>query len=275
MSLSHIIWNVKPEMFSIGNVPVLYYSFFYFIAFFVAWIFVFMIYYREKIPLHYGFQLYFFMFVGITLGARVGHCLIYEFPYYKSHIIEIFLPIKIYGSKIVWSSFKGLSSHGGAVGIILAIIFYALFTKQSIVRSMDLITMLTGWCCAWLRVGNLMNSEIVGIPTQVPWAFVFTRYDHLPRHPVQLYEAIAYMALFAFSLWVYFKRWDRLPKGFMFGMNLAGGFMLRFFLEFFKENLLEVEKNMMLHVGQLWSIPPIIIGLYFMFFYQKVGSNRK
>ena len=231
--------------------------------------------------------LFVYCFLGILIGARLGHCLFYQPDYFLSsgkHIVEMLLPIHFLadgGWK--FTGYEGLASHGGTLGLIIALILYVRWSKLSIWTVLDNIAIATGTTACFIRLGNLMNSEIIGKPTDVPWAFIFERVDMIPRHPGQLYEAIAYAILF-FLMWYLYKKsrkgmsqnqkasqqWtseSRIPQvgtGFYFGLCLTYIFTFRFFIEYTKDVQEAFEEDMMFNMGQLLSIPFIIIGVWCM-----------
>ena len=231
--------------------------------------------------------LFVYCFLGILIGARLGHCLFYQPDYFLSsgkHIVEMLLPIHFMadgGWK--FTGYEGLASHGGTLGLIIALILYVRWSKLSIWTVLDNIAIATGTTACFIRLGNLMNSEIIGKPTDVPWAFIFERVDMIPRHPGQLYEAIAYAILF-FLMWYLYKKsrkgmsqnqkasqqWapeSRIPQvgtGFYFGLCLTYIFTFRFFIEYTKDVQEAFEEDMMFNMGQLLSIPFIIIGVWCM-----------
>ena len=216
--------------------------------------------------------LIFYCFLGILIGARLGHCLFYQPDYFLSsgkHIFEMFVPIHFLadgGWK--FTGYEGLASHGGTLGLIIALWLYVRYSKIGIWTVLDNIAIATGSTACLIRLGNLMNSEIIGKVTDVPWAFIFLRVDDLPRHPGQLYEAIAYAILF-FIMWAIYKRSKQTGKprvgtGWYFGFCLAYIFTFRFFIEYTKDVQEAFEEGMMFNMGQLLSIPFIIIGIWCM-----------
>ena len=212
----------------------------------------------------------FYCFFGILIGARLGHCLFYDPGYYLSHFWEMILPIKFMpDGNWKFTGYEGLASHGGTLGLIIALWLYCRKTKLHYMDVLDMIAVATPITACFIRLANLMNSEIIGKPSDVPWAFVFERVDMLPRHPGQLYEAIAYLILFFIMIYLYKNYSKKLHRGFFFGLCLTYIFTFRFFIEFLKENQEDFENSMMFNMGQWLSVPFIIIGVYFMFFYDK------
>jgi prolipoprotein diacylglyceryl transferase len=228
--------------------------------------------------------LFLYCFIGILLGARLGHCIFYQPDYFLTSwkgFVEMLLPIHIdqYGS---WhmTGYQGLASHGGTLGIILALLLYVRHTGVGLWRVLDNIAIATGITACFIRLGNLMNSEIIGRVTDVPWAFVFERVDMQPRHPGQLYEAIAYALLFVI-MWVIYRKSTNNSKpmannhqqrviipqvgtGFYFGLCLTYIFTFRFFIEYTKEVQEAFEEGMLFDMGQLLSLPFVAIGAWYM-----------
>ena len=199
------------------------------------------------------------------VGARLGHTLFYEFGYYKNHLFEIILPFRIQNGNFEFTGYQGLASHGGAIGILLAVALYCKKYKQSFLWVIDRLVIVVALSGFFIRLGNLFNSEIIGKPADLPWAFVFERVDFIPRHPAQLYEAFFYLVIFC-TLWmVYNKRRQQLKKGFLFGLFLILLFSVRFMIEFLKENQESFENRLLINMGQILSLPFILTGLYFVF----------
>lgn len=160
--------------------------------------------------------------------------------------------------------YEGLASHGGTIGLIVALYLYYRRTRLNLWQVLDNIAIATPITACFIRLGNLMNSEIIGKVTDVPWAFIFERVDKMPRHPGQLYEAIAYFLFFFVGLWFYRKRPQRVGTGFFFGLCLTLIFTFRFFIEYTKDIQVDFESGMLLNMGQILSIPFIAIGIYCM-----------
>ena len=221
----------------------------------------------ENIPLDKLDKLAVYGFIGMFAGMRLGHCLFYEPSYYFSHPLEIILPIQpTADGGYKFSGFQGLASHGGAFGLIIALIIYAKKTKESIIKTIDLIAVVAPLASCFIRLANLMNSEIIGIPTNVSWAFIFVRVDNLPRHPAQLYEAISYLLIFGLMLYLYKTRRENLKNGFFFGLVITLIFVARFFFEFVKENQVGFENGMTFNMGQLLSLPYLAVGIGFIIY---------
>ena len=275
-SLLTINWNPDPELFNLfGSFPIRYYGLLWGIGIVLSCIIVQRQYRDRKISEDKFTPLFFYCVIGITLGARLGHCIFYDWSYYQNHLIEMILPIRQFpGEGWKWIGYKGLASHGGTLGLIIALWLYCRKTKMHYMDVLDMIAVATPICACCIRLANLMNSEIIGKPTDMPWAFVFEQVDMLPRHPAQLYEAIAYFIFFLGMNYLYKKsdHGQKLHRGFFFGLCLTEIFVFRFFVEFLKENQVDFENTMTLNMGQWLSVPFVIIGIYFMLFY---GKNKQ
>ena len=275
-SLLTINWNPDPELFNLfGSFPIRYYGLLWGIGIVLSCIIVQRQYRDRKISEDKFTPLFFYCVIGITLGARLGHCIFYDWSYYQNHLIEMILPIRQFpGEGWKWIGYKGLASHGGTLGLIIALWLYCRKTKMPYMDVLDMIAVATPICACCIRLANLMNSEIIGKPTDMPWAFVFEQVDMLPRHPAQLYEAIAYFIFFLGMIYLYKKsdHGQKLHRGFFFGLCLTEIFVFRFFVEFLKENQVDFENTMTLNMGQWLSVPFVIIGIYFMLFY---GKNKQ
>lgn len=220
--------------------------------------------------------LLFYCFFGILIGARLGHCLFYQPDYYLHHFLEMILPIHFLpDGNWKFTGYEGLASHGGTLGLIIALWLYCRKTKMHYMDVLDMIAVATPITACCIRLANLMNSEIIGKVSDVPWAFVFERVDLQPRHPAQLYEAIAYFIFFLVMIFLYKRKSaDEYHRGFFFGLCLTEIFTFRFFIEFLKENQVNFEDNMTFNMGQWLSVPFVIIGLYFMLFYGKKALKK-
>ena len=278
-SLLTINWNPDPELFNLfGSFPIRYYGLLWGIGIVLSCIIVQRQYRDRKISEDKFTPLFFYCVIGITLGARLGHCIFYDWSYYQNHLIEMILPIRQFpGEGWKWIGYKGLASHGGTLGLIIALWLYCRKTKMHYMDVLDMIAVATPICACCIRLANLMNSEIIGKPTDMPWAFVFEQVDMLPRHPAQLYEAIAYFIFFLGMIYLYKKsdHGQKLHRGFFFGLCLTEIFVFRFFVEFLKENQVDFENTMTLNMGQWLSIPFVIIGIYFMLLYGRKQTIKK
>lgn len=273
--LLYIHWNPDVIAFTIGPMVIRWYSLCWCIGLMSVYWLMQKMYQQQQIPEEKFDPMFLYCFVGILAGARLGHCLFYEPGYFLSHPIEMFLPIRqMADGSWKFTGYEGLASHGGTIGIIMALWFFARKTQQKFIYVLDNVAIVTPLCACAIRLGNLMNSEIIGCPTDVPWAFVFERVDMLPRHPGQLYEAICY-ALFFIITWSLYSMSRKntvildkfsipqVGKGFYFGLCIMLIFTARIFIELVKEDQVDFENGMLLNMGQLLSIPFILTGGYF------------
>ena len=267
MILYYIRRNPDPEIINIFGISIRYYGLL-FVGGLILCIYILgRIYKRENIPSEHLEKLTIFCLIGIIAGARLGHCLFYEPSYYLSHPLEMILPVTFPpDGGIKFTGYQGLASHGGVSGLLIALYFYSRETKHSMLDAIDLIAVVAGLSFGFIRLGNFMNSEIIGTPTTLPWGVVFERVDNIPRHPAQLYEAISYFIIFAIMMLLYKKMRARLKNGFLFGLATVLFFTARFLIEFVKENQVGFEEEMTLNMGQLLSLPFIAVGIGFIIY---------
>ena len=264
MLLSYINWDVNPEIYQFFGFPVRYYSLLFGAGLLLCALLLNGIYKREDLSEAAYEKLFMYGFIGIFLGARLGHCLFYDFAYYSQHPLEIILPIQQDAQgNYHFTGFMGLASHGGAIGLITALLLYARKYAIRFINVLDMIGLVAPLGCAFIRLANLMNSEMIGHPTDVPWAFIFRQIDDIPRHPAQLYESIAYFLIFFIVFATYRARYRKIGTGFYFGVSIALMCIMRFLIEFLKEDQVGFEQGMLLNMGQLLSLPFIALGLYF------------
>lgn len=261
----YIHWNINPEIINILGIPLRYYGVLFVGGLLLCIYILSGIFKKEHIPQAYLEKLSVYGVIGIFAGARLAHCLFYEPGYYLSHPLEIILPIQsVAGGGYRFTGFQGLASHGGALGLIIALIVYSRKTKESILKTVDLIAIVAPLGACFIRLANLMNSEIIGIPSKVSWAFIFDRVDQVPRHPAQLYEAVCYLLIFGLMILLYNTKRENLKNGFFFGLVITLIFVARFLIEFLKEKQVPFEEQMQFDMGQLLSIPFIVLGIGFM-----------
>lgn len=205
------IWNPSIVAFSFGPIEVRWYSLCWCIGLALAYVVVYKLYKRQGIPQEKFDPLFLYCFIGILAGARLGHCLLYEPGYFLSHPLEMLLPMhKMSDGSWKFTGYAGLASHGGTLGLMIALWLYVRRTKVNLMRVLDNIAIATPICACFIRLGNLMNSEIVGKYTGSDMGFVFVQlHETMPRYPAQLYEAIAYLVLFVIGVLIYFKRPQR------------------------------------------------------------------
>jgi len=263
MKLLFIKWNVNPELFRIGEFPLRYYSLMFVIAFFLGYLLMKRMYLKEGLEVRKLDSLVIYLVLGTLIGARLGHVFFYEFGYYMHHPLEIIFPFRISNKTFEWTGYQGLASHGGAIGVLLAILLYCKKYKQEFLKIVDKVVIVVALAGFFIRMGNLFNSEIIGKPTDLPWAFIFERVDLIPRHPSQVYEGLAYLIIFVILWYLYQHRGVQLKKGFLFGLFLVLVFSARFLIEFTKENQESFENSLLINMGQILSIPFIGVGVYF------------
>ncbi len=285
---NYILWNPDLIAVHLGTGGLRWYSLCWLVGLAGAYLVVRWLYNHQGIAKEKFEPLFVYCFLGVLIGARLGHCLFYEPAYFLSsgqHFVEMILPIRFLPEGGVrFTGYEGLASHGGTIGLFVALLLYCHRKKMKMWVVLDNIAIATPLCAAFIRLGNLMNSEIVGKATNVGWAFVFERVDQLPRHPSQLYEALAYFAFFALELAVYlhYAKATRSAKpittatatgatprfavgtGRYFGLCLTLIFTFRFLIEWTKVEQVAFEQSMLLNMGQLLSIPFIIIGIYYL-----------
>lgn len=248
--MAFIYWNIRPEVVQLGPLVVRWYGLFFALLFWIGYLIVRWMYYSEGKDVVTLNSLLVYLIIGTVVGARLGHCLFYEPAYYLSHPLEVLY---------VWHG--GLASHGGAVGVVMALYLYTgRQPDQPYVWLLDRIVVPTALGGSLIRLGNLFNSEILGYPTRLPWAFVFARVDAVPRHPVQLYESLAYALVFVGLLLVYHRLKAKTPRGLLVGLFLVSIFTARFFLEFLKLPQSDYGQNLPLSVGQWLSVPFVVAG---------------
>ena len=272
MLLSFITWNVSPVAFRLPLVgEIRWYGIAFVIGFMIGLWIVRKIWEHEQINEDWYHKLFYYVIIATIVGARLGHVLFYDPGHYFSHPIEI-----------LYIREGGLASHGGTLGIIIAIWIYSkMVTHRSMLWTFDRLVVPVGFVGALIRLGNLMNSEIYGYPTTVPWAFNFVRsnewylspINRMPCHPTQLYEASFYILTSLVCLWLYWKKDAYKLQGLIFGVFLIGIFLSRFLVEFLKNSQEDFENGMILNMGQLLSIPFIIAGIWFV--YQALRNRKK
>lgn len=257
-----IHWNIDPEIFRLGAFSLRYYSLLFALGFILSYYLLQRIFVREGIPEERLNKLSVYVITGTLLGARLGHCFFYEPGYYLSHLTEVFLPFTWVNGRFNFTGYQGLASHGGAIGILTALLLYSRKYKISLFWLLDRLAIVVALCGFLIRTGNFFNSEIIGTPSSVPWAVVFEQVDLLPRHPAQLYEAICYLLIFGSLFLLYRVKGTTLKPGLLFGILLLSVFLVRFCMEFLKEAQEAFESSMVLNMGQLLSIPFILAGIY-------------
>lgn len=255
--LGFITWDVSPDIFT-WPITVRWYGLMFAIGFWIGFNIVARMFKHEGAPERWLGILLIYVALGTIIGARLGHVLFYEWDYYSQH------PLKILAT---WEG--GLASHGGAIGVIIAVILFSIFTsKRNPLWTFDRLVVAIALVGCLIRIGNLMNSEIFGHATTLPWGFMFVRsrewhelYEGVACHPTQIYEAMCYLALFGLLMWMYWKKNAGERPGLIFGTFLIGIFVPRFFIEFIKNPQVAFEQTMTLNMGQWLSIPFVILGV--------------
>ena len=258
MILNAIHWNVDPIAIHIGSGGLRWYSLGFLLAFGFGYWILSRIFKREKVDSRYLDSLVIYIFLAVLIGARLGHCLFYDFGYYftAEHWVEIFWPFS-HGHFV---GYQGLASHGAAIAILISLWLYWRKYSMNPVWILDRIVIVVALGGAFIRIGNLFNSEIYGTATTLPWGFIFERNGEvLPKHPTGLYEASSYLLIFAVSLWYYLHKKGQFRTGSIFGWWLVALFGARFLIEFVKTN--GVIEGSALLKGQWLSIPFIVGGL--------------
>ena len=275
MDFCWIVWSPNPVIFSVGNFTLLWYGVLFAVGLVLAGWYVWGRFKEFGIEQRHFENLIIWSFFGIFLGARLGHCLFYEADYFLAHPIEMFLPVGVDEmGNYYFSGYHGLASHGAVTGLMLVLVLFKWFSKLEILPIMDWLALATPLAGAFIRLGNLMNSEIVGASTDVAWAFVFPEIDNLPRHPAQLYESLFFFVLFGVGVWL-FKRlkYDGVKSGFYLSLQLMVIAGFRFCVEFVKEVQVGFERDMVLNMGQWLSVPLFLLGVVLMIYTQKYGEN--
>ncbi len=267
--IATITWDVNPEIFSFGPIHIRWYGLLFAASFLIGFQIMTKIFKKENKTEKDLNDLLWYMIIGTVVGARLGHCLFYNPEYYLSHPIEILK---------TWKG--GLASHGAAIGILLSIYLYSKKkVGQSFLWVMDRVVITVALAGFFIRTGNLMNSEIIGKPTDVPWAFKFVDAyvadPMTPRHPAQLYEALVYLGIFIILFLIYNKSYQKLKEGYILGLFLVLVFTARFLIEFVKEDQSPFEAGMILNMGQLLSIPLILWGLYLLFYHNRDKNHSE
>lgn len=265
MLTAAIHWNIDPEIFRIGSLALRWYGLLFALGFYFGYLIMMRIFRAEGVPGSVLDRLALYMIVATIVGARLGHCLFYQPDYYLQNPLEILQ---------IWEG--GLASHGAAVGILLALWLFKRRSGMSYFWVLDRIVITVALAGVLIRLGNLMNSEIYGIATSLPWGFIFERNgEMLPKHPTQIYEALSYLGIFLFLHCTYWKKKAGIQEGVLFGWFLTLVFAMRFIIEFIKEPQVDFETNMFLNMGQWLSIPFIILGIGILIWSHRMQKKAK
>lgn len=265
MIIDAINWNVNPEIFRIGNFAVRWYGLLFASGFLFGYLIFNKFFKKEGLTVEMLDKLTIYMALGTVIGARLGHCLFYEPDFYLSNPVEI---LKI------WKG--GLASHGAAIGILIALYLFVRKHKKPFIWILDRIVVVVALGGALIRIGNLMNSEIYGVETSLPWGFVFIRNNEIvPKHPTQIYEALTYFIVFGLLFLIYLRTRGQFRDGTLFGWFLILVFGIRFLIEYIKEDQVPFEDGMTLNMGQWLSIPFVLLGILILYlYYRKAIKDR-
>jgi phosphatidylglycerol---prolipoprotein diacylglyceryl transferase len=251
--LGFIHWSANPDIFHIGNLSIRWYGLLFASGLLIGYYIGEWMLKSEGVQPKWIESLFFYIIIATIVGARLGHVFFYGWDYYSQNPADI---IK------VWHG--GLASHGGAIGIMIAMYIHSrLVTKRTVLWTLDRIVVPTALVAVMIRMGNLMNSEIYGVQTDLPWGFVFNlNGEVLPKHPTQIYEALAYLISFAYLMFLYKKTTAKNRPGLLLGVFFILIFTARFFIEFIKEDQEAFEAGMLLNMGQWLSVPFILGGIF-------------
>ena len=263
--LSFVTWNVNPEIFNLGPLSIRWYGLLFASGFLIGYYIGERMLKSEGVDPKWLDSLFFYLIIATVLGARLGHVFFYDWSYYSQNPKEIFM---------IWHG--GLASHGGAIGIMIAMYIHSrLITKRTVLWTLDRVAVPTALVGAFIRTGNLMNSEIYGVETSLPWGFIFERNgEMLAKHPTQIYEALAYLLAFGILMFLYWKTNSKNRPGLLMGAFFILIFIPRLLIEFIKEDQEAFEADMILNMGQWLSIPFILIGIFFVLRAVKLPEKK-
>ena len=268
-TLLAIHWNPSPELFSIGPISIRWYGLMFATGFLIGFSILTKMFKFEGSNPEWVEKLFVYVIIATIVGARLGHVFFYGWEYYSHHLMEIILPIAKGAEGYKFVGFQGLASHGGAFGIFIAVwIFSKRVTKRSVFWTLDRLLVPVALVGAMIRTGNLMNSEIYGVATNLPWGFIFDRNNEtIAKHPTMIYEALCYLITFGLLMFFYYKKKDLKDRaGFLTGVFFIGMFFTRFMIEFIKEKQEAFEAGMALDMGQILSIPFVIAGIWLIYY---------
>lgn len=254
--MDHFIWDISPEIFTVGPFAPRWYGLLFASGFVLGYWILVLIYRNERRPEENLSNLFLYIFLGTLIGARLGHVLFYQPDYYLPRPWEILM---------IWQG--GLASHGGFTGVLIALyLYFRRYRDMGFLELSDRLAIAALPAACLIRIGNFFNSEIVGVPTDLPWAVIFLRVDDFPRHPAMLYEAGAYFVVFCALYFAYWKTRIAQFPGRILGAVLTVSFIARFLIEFVKEEQVSFEQGMIVNMGQLLSLPFIVAGLLLVYF---------
>jgi len=261
----HPVWNPDPVIFELFSLQLRWYGLLFVSGFLIGFYIMTWMYKRENKDVKQLDRLLYYMFGGAVIGARLGHCIFYQPEYYFSsleHFIEILF---------VWKG--GLASHGGTVGMLLAVYIFQRNSSDSFLYITDRLSIPISLGAMSIRLGNFFNSEILGKETESSFGIIFPHFDNVPRHPAQLYEAAAYLFTFLLLFYLYKTRAGKLADGFMIGTMFVSIFSFRFLIEFVKTEQADYVLSLPLNVGHWLSIPFIILGFVILYLSRKSAGR--
>jgi phosphatidylglycerol---prolipoprotein diacylglyceryl transferase len=267
-SFLFIHWNPNPEIFSLGSISVRWYGLLFATGFLLGYTILTKMFKYEGAKVEWVDKLFIYVIVATIIGARLGHVIFYGWSYYSHHLIEIFLPIAKTANGYKFVGYQGLASHGGSFGILIAVwLFSKKVTHRNMLWTLDRLAVPVALVSAMIRTGNLMNSEIYGVATTLPWGFIFERNgETVAKHPTMIYEALSYLITFILLLYFFYKKKSLKDRqGLLIGVFFIGIFLTRFLIEFIKEPQEAFEANMALNMGQILSIPFVLAGVYLIY----------
>ncbi|MDR2362134.1 MAG: prolipoprotein diacylglyceryl transferase [Prevotellaceae bacterium] len=267
-----VYWDVNPEIVAIGPMHLRYYGILMVGGFFAAYMLVRHMFRREQLSQRLFDSFAISVVVSTLIGMRLGHCLFYQPEMFIESPLEVFLPVR-FSPRFEFIGYQGLASHGGAIGILLGVWWWCHKHKRHYMWAIERVIIAVPLVGALIRLGNLMNSEIYGTTTDLPWGFIFAlRHEITPHHPTQLYEALSYAIIFLIMWGLYTRRFTKMKRGMAFGLFLILLFGIRFAIEFIKQPQVDFEASMALNMGQLLSLPFIVAGIILLWWSRKYGK---
>lgn len=274
-ALLSIHWDVNPEFFSLGPIHLRYYGVLMVSGFIIAYFVLRNIFFREHLSQQLFDSFSVAAVVSTFIGLRLGHFLFYQPTAFLTNPLEVILPVR-FSPHFEFIGYQGLASHGGAVGILLGLLWWSCKHKKPYLWALERIVLVVPAAGALVRIGNLMNSEVYGCETTRPWGFIFARNgETFPHHPTQLYEAAAYLAIFFILRYLYLHQLPKLKRGMLFGIFLLLLFGARFAIEFIKNDQAEFEQSLFFNMGQLLSLPFLIAGAGFLCWGRMYGKPEQ
>ncbi len=268
-------WDIDPVLLRIGQFELRYYGLLFVTGLALGYTVVKRMYQREGLSLEKLDTLAFYVFLATIVGARLGHCLFYEPEYYLKHPLQMILPFRITDGEFNFTGYQGLASHGGILGVFIAIILYSRKHKGPLMEILDKVAVGGALTGVFIRLANFFNSEILGKPTGGDYGVIFRRVDDVVRHPGQLYESLSYLIIFIILFTLYHRTDLKRKHGFLFGLFFVLLFLARFVVEYFKINQVSFEEGMSYNMGQLLSIPFILGGLFAMWWsWRRYGGGE-